>query len=139
MVKVLLSRWKFLERELETFTDTPRLWRNCLITYYENQRFRCKLGIPEILQKRAVYGKRKGINEKSIPVKQIHQVWGVPNFYPLLRKEKITNHHSKVLKSQSRLSEERRNKDTIRILIEKTLPERRQMLISEYKHVREAP
>ena len=49
------------------------------------------------------------------------------------------NHHSKVLKSQSRLSEERRNKDTLRILIEKTFPERREMLISEYKHVREVP
>ena len=140
MVKALLSRWKFLERELETFTDTLRPWRNRLVTYYKNQRFRCKLDIPEILQKRAVYRKRKGENEESIPVKQIHQVWGVPNFLPYFEEgedNQSMNHHSEVLKSQSRLSEERRNKDTIRILTEKTFPDRCQILINEYKHIRE--
>ena len=108
MVKALLSRWKFLERELETFTDTLRPWH--LVTYYKNQRFRCKLDIPEILQKRAVYRKRKGENEESIPVKQIHQVWGVPNFLPYFEEgedNQSMNHHSEVLKSQSRLSEEK--------------------------------
>ena len=45
--------------------------------------------------------------------------------------------HCETLKSQSALPQERRNKDIVRVLMVKTFADRRQMLVNEFKHIRE--
>ena len=46
-------------------------------------------------------------------------------------------HHCDTLKLQSALPQERRNKDTVRVLMVKTFPVRRQMMVNEFKHIKE--
>ena len=58
-----------------------------MVTYYKNHRFRCKLEIPEIIQKRSIYGKRKSDKESTGPArKKINHIWRIPNFLPPLMK-----------------------------------------------------
>ena len=140
MIKALLSGRPFLAKEMETYNDSLRLWRNRMVTYYKNHRFRCKLETPEILQKRSIYGKRKSDKESTGPAKKINHAWGIPSFLPPLPEgedEHSIAHHCETLKSQSALPQERRNKDTVRVLMVKTFPDRRQMLVNEFKHIRE--
>ena len=116
MIKALLSRWPFLAKEMETYNDSLRLWRNRMVTYYKNHRFRCKLEIPEILQKRSIYGKRKNDKEESTgPARKINHAWGIAIFLPPLPEgedEHSVAHHCHTLKSQSALPQE----EEIRIL-----------------------
>ena len=112
-----------------------------MVTYYKNHRFRCKLEIPEIIQKRSIYGKRKSDKESTGPArKKINHAWGIPNFLPPLierEDEYSIAHHCETLKSQSALSQERRKKDIVRVLMVKSFADRRQMLVNEFKHIRE--
>ena len=140
MIKAILSRWSFLAKEMKAYNDSLRLWRNRMVTYNKNHRFRCKLEIPEILQKRSIYWKKKSDKESTGPAKKINRAWGIPNFLPPLPEgedEHSIAHHCETLKSQSALPQERRNKDTVRVLTVKTFLDRRQMLVNEFKHIRE--
>ena len=141
MIKALLSRWPFLAKEMETYDDSLRLWRNRMVTFYKNHRFRCKLEIPEIIQKQSIYGKRKSDKESTGPTrKKINHAWGIPNFLPPLMEgedEHSIAHHCETLKSQSALPQERRNKDIVHVLMVKTFADRRHMLVNEFKHLRE--
>ena len=110
-----------------------------MVTYYKNHRFRCKLEIPVILQKQSIYGKQKSDKESTGPAKKKH-IWGIPNFLLSLPEgegEHLIAHHCRTLKSQSALPQERRNKDTVSALMEKTFPDRCQMLVDEFKHINE--
>ena len=99
---------------METYNDSLRLWRNRMVTYYKNHRFRCKLEIPELIQKWSIYGKQKSDKESVGPArKKINHVWGIPNILPPLMEgedEYSIAHHCETLKSQPALPQERRQK-----------------------------
>ena len=85
-------------------------------------------------------GNGKVIKNQLVQQKKINHAWGIPNFLPPLPEgedEHSIAHHCETLKSQSALPQERRNKDTVRVLTVKTFPDRRQMLVNEFKHIRE--
>ena len=115
MIKALLSRWPFLAKEMETYDDSLRLWRNRMVTFYKNHKFRCNLEIPEIIQKQSIYGKQKSDKESTGPTrKKINHAWGIPNFLPPLMEgedEHSIAHHCET--------------------------DKRQMLVNEFKHLRE--
>ena len=140
MIKSLLTRWPFLVKEQQNYNDAFQLWRRRLVSYLKGQRFRSKLDIPEILEKKCVYGKRKGEETPGPDRKKINQAWGIPNFNPPMPEgedDKTMGKHSETLKAQSALSKERQNKEMVKMLMEKTFPDRRNMLINQFKHIRE--
>ena len=90
-------------------------------------------------QKRSIYGKRKSDKESVGPAKKINHAWGIPKFLPPLPEgedEHSIAHHCDTLKSLTALPQERRNKDTVCVLMVKTFPDKRQMLVNEFKHIR---
>ena len=102
MIKSLFSHWPFLAKEMETYSNALRLWRKRIVAYYKNHRFRCKLEIPEIIQKRSIYGKPQSDTELTgTERKETNHAWRIPNFLPPLLEgedEHSIGHHCETLK-----------------------------------------
>ena len=99
--------------------------------------------IPEVLSKRAIFGKRKS-DRDDLPHATITQdamAWGVENYLPSLQdgedQNTITAHRVR-LASQFNLTEEKRDPHIIRNLMNLTFPHRRQLLIQDMSTIREA-
>ena len=62
-------------------------WRNRMVAFYKNNKFRSKFEIPKILQERYIYGKQKSDKESTGPAKkqqQTNHAWRILNFLPPL-------------------------------------------------------
>ena len=98
--------------------------------------------IPEVLSKRAIFGKRKSDSD-DLPhatVKQGVAAWDVENCLPSLQdgEDQNTISADRVrLASQFNLIEEKRDPHIIRNLINLTFPHRRQLLIQGMSTIRE--
>ena len=66
MVKAIFSRWPYLQRIFNSDYDAIEIYRFRLRTYFKNARKKLVNVIPEVLTKRAIFGKRKSA-ENDLP------------------------------------------------------------------------
>ena len=68
MISVIILRWPHLKQHITT-DDAQAIWKARLGTHFKNARGRCK-NFAEIIEKQAVYGKRKYQEENRVVKKQ---------------------------------------------------------------------
>ena len=128
MVKAIFSRWPYLQRIFNSNYDAIEIYRFRLRTYFKNARKKLVNVIPEVLTKRAIFGKRKSA-ENDLPgpsIKKGVMAWGVKNYLPPFQEGEDSR-----LNSQYNLSAEKRDERIIRKLTDLVFPHWRLLLINE--------
>ena len=124
MVNSILKRFPSLINESSDFNDAYSLWHSRIKSYFKNHRFRTSTDIPEIIQKKKIYGKRKddAVVQNDSTYKKI--CFGVQNFLPDLPEGEDAHtweKYQKELQNQMALTKEKRNKEFVRQLMEKNI------------------
>ena len=115
--------------------DALVYWVRRLRTHFKNSRSRNN-NLPEILNKRAIFSKRK-ITDETINANHNKKAkWGVLNYLP--EREEGEDDVSQaefvnIIQTQSRLVT--RNKESSSLAMKKTFPDRRIMIITEMAQV----
>ena len=140
MVNSILKRLPSLINESSDFNDAYSLWHSRIKSYFKNHRFRTSTDIPEIIQKKKIYGKRKddAVVQNDSTSKKI--CFGVQNFLPDLPEGEDAHtweKYQKELQNQMALTKEKRNKEFVRQLMEKTFPHRRHIIVKEFIHLKD--
>ena len=128
MVKAIFSRWPYLQRIFSSDYDAIEIYRFRRRTYFKNARKKLVNVIPEVLTKRAIFGKRKSA-ENDLPgpsIKKGVMAWGVKNYLPPFQEGEDSR-----LNSQYNLSAEKRDERIIRKLTDLVFPHWRLLLINE--------
>lgn len=135
MAKAILSRWPHLENEHMSYSDALNFFHRRLKTHFKNSRSANTENIPEILQKRATFGKRKAsnnINENE--VKKARMAWGVLNYLPNTEDgedDVSQNKYIEILQKQNSIAQHKRDASQIKLALNKTFAYRRKMLVNE--------
>ena len=123
-----------MSRKVVFTLDTHGLWYSCVKSYFKNHRFRHKHDIPEIIEKKKIYGKRKLDQDVENEISVKKACFGVKNFLPILPEGEngfTWERYQSELKEQSGLPKDRRNSELIIRLMDKTFPYRRHVIIKE--------
>ena len=135
MVNSILKRFPSLINESSDFNHAYSLWHSRIMSYFKNHRFRTSTDIPEIIQKKKIYGKRKddAVVQNGSTFRKI--CFGVQNFLPDLPEGEDAHtweKYQKELQNQMTLTKEKRIKESVRQLMEKTFPNRRHIIVKEF-------
>ena len=87
MVRAIFRRWPYLQQIFNNDHDTNELFRFRLRMYFKNAQKKMSDVIPEVLSKRAIFGKRKSDSD-DLPhatVTRDAMAWGVENYLPSLK------------------------------------------------------
>ena len=142
MTKALLSRFPHLKKCHQRDEDAQAVWHRSIKRHFKRHRQRNCENIPSIINHRLVYQRRKaGNGEASLAKKSRASIaWGVKNYLPKRLEGEddisIESHVNRMI-DMSRLHKDRRQKHIIDMLMEKTFPERRRMLVEELVKVPE--
>ena len=123
-----------MSRKVVFTLDTHGLWYSCVKSYFKNHRFRHKHDIPEIIEKKKIYGKRKLDQDVENEISVKKACFGVKSFLPVLPEVEDAftwDRYQSELKEQSGLMKDRRNSELIKRLMDKTYPYRRHVIIKE--------
>ena len=134
MARAILTRFPSLVKESLNEKDAISLWHDRLISCFKNKRSRNKENIPEIIQKRMKFGKKRNNEETAECPNPKRMCWGMKNFLPDLEEgedELTINRYKDDLKSQARYTEKRQNKELVKRLMSKTFPHRRRLIVME--------
>ena len=109
-------------------------------TYFKNAWKRLPTAIPEVLAKRAIFGKRKTKDGNGLPViKRGGMAWGLKSYLPLYQvgeDASTMDAHREWLHIQHNQSSAKRDQRIIRKLMDLTFPHRRNLLIREMATIR---
>ena len=113
MVNSILKRFPSLINESSDFNDAYSLWHSRIKSYFKNHRFRTSTVIPEIIQKKKIYGKRKdgAVVQNDSTSKKI--CFGVQNFLPDLPEGEDPHtweKYQKELQNQMALTKEKKQR-----------------------------
>ena len=90
MVRAIFNRWPHLQQKLSNSQDAMEIHRFRMRTYFRNAQKRLPTAIPEVLAKRAIFGKRKAEDGNGLPVIERGRLaWGVKNYLPPCQDEKM--------------------------------------------------
>ena len=135
MVNSILKRFPSLINESSDFNDAYSLRHSRIKSHFKNHRFITSTDIPEIIQKKKIYGKQKddAVVQNDSTSKKL--CFGVQNFLPDLPEGEDAHtweKYQKELQNQMALTKEKRNKESVRQLMEKTFPHRRHIIVKEF-------
>ena len=140
MVTALLHRWPHLCEGL-SLVDAIHLWKYRMRCSFKNLRRRTSLKDDKrVKEMKLKFGKRK-IDQCEAPSPE-HQkdIWGMVNFLPsreIGEDDETINDYIKKLKQQNNLNFGRRNVALVDLAMDKTFPERRDMLIVKLARISE--
>ena len=103
MVRAIFRSWPYLQQIFNNDHDTNENFCFRLRTYFKNARKKISGVIPEVLSKRAIFGKRKS-DSNDLPhatVKGGIMAWGVESYLPSLQDGEDQNTISAILSGQS--------------------------------------
>ena len=127
MVKTIFIRWPYLQHIFNSNHDAIEIYWFRLRTFFKNAGKKLVNVIPEVLTKRAIFGKRKSA-ENDLPgpsIKNELMPWGVKNYLPPFQEGEdstTANKHRSRLNNQYNLSTEKRDEHIIRKLMDLTFP-----------------
>ena len=59
MISALFTRWPNLVEIQGCYEDALAIWKSRLRTHFKNTRSRCSMNIPQILEKKGKFGKKR--------------------------------------------------------------------------------
>ena len=130
----IVKRFPSLVSESCIYSDAHGLWHSRVKSYFKNHRFRHKHDIPEIIEKKKIYGKRKLGQDVDNEISVKKACFVVKNFLPVLPEGEdgfTWDRYQSELKEQSGLPKDRRNSEFIIRLMDKTFPYRQHVIIKE--------
>ena len=135
MVEWIFKRWSHIPVQQAYYEDAVSLWKSRMKTFFKNTRHR-STDIPEVVARRISIGfKRRHEDNGNLQTnKGAASVWGMPNYMPDFNQGEDSftalTHMEELQRSYS-LSKSRRNITLIKQLMEKTFPDRCNVLIKE--------
>ena len=135
----ILKRFPSLVSESCSYSDAHGLWYSRVKSYFKNHRFRHKHYIPEIIETKKIYGKRKLDQDVENEIFVKKACFGVKNLLPVLPEGEDAftwDRYQSELKEQSSLAKDRRNSELTKRLMDKTFLYRRHVIIKEVIRLR---
>ena len=142
MARAVLERWPHLQNKHINFDDGMEFWKRRLRTFFKNRRGKNTENLPEIVAKKAIFGKKRPTEDVTTTYqsKKRKLSWGVKNYLP--EREAGEDDHTQdslttKLKTEWVKPEHRRNEDMINMCMDKTFPDRRKAIVTDIKPVAE--
>ena len=130
-----------LKQELSNSQDAMEIYCFQMRTYFKNARKRLPNAIPEVLAKRAIFGKRKAEDGTGLLViKREGMAWEVKNYLPLYQvgeDASTMDVHREQLHDKYNQSSAKKDQRIIRKLMNLTIPHSRSLLIRKMATIRE--
>ena len=133
IVTSILKIFPSLIHENSDYGDAHGLWHSRVRSFFKNHRHRDKADLSEVVEKRKIYGKRKGMLVRNDSTSK-KVCYGVQNFLPDLPEGEdlyTWEKYQQEMKNQLSLYKEKRNKELPCTLMDKTFPHRRHLIVKE--------
>lgn len=130
----LILRFPHLKDCHQLAGDAITVWHQRIKRHFKSSRQKNCENIPAIINQRLVYKRRKSNNNEECLQKQTvaARAWGVDNYLPKRiegEDDASIENHTKRMIDMSRLHKDRRPKNVVDLLMQKTFPERRSMVV----------
>ncbi|XP_066933830.1 uncharacterized protein [Clytia hemisphaerica] len=135
MSKAIIEKWPHLVNSHHNYGDAVNFFHRRLKTAFKNVRGKIHTPIPEIINKRVKFGKRRAVGDGESNVsKRTKLSWGVPNYLPPRiegENDQSQMVHINTIQKESRKVSAQRDHQRSSFAMVQTFPDRRKMIVHE--------